>query len=210
MPKPVNVIDNEDLYNVITLAGVNSPGKVTLSGHDRKIGWDVKSGPSQKGASTTLKEIPPMAFKASFYLVRDDSQGIDQISEWPDFATLINSTVNGSKPKALDIYHPDLAANKFTSVVLANMGGAVHDGKGGVTYVVEFQEYAPPKPKGGSPSGSKTAKPTAAPDPNAAANAELAALTATYATTPWGEDKRSDAQKAADLDAFLHPPPKAP
>ena len=63
-----NPWDNEDLYEGIVLAGVKSPGKVTLSGHDRKINWDVKSGPSLAGASTTIKDIPPIEFTATFFL----------------------------------------------------------------------------------------------------------------------------------------------
>ncbi len=38
-----------------------------------------------------------------------------------------------------------------------------YDGKGGATVVVKFQEYLPPKKKGGSPSGSGKGT---TPDPN--------------------------------------------
>lgn len=169
------------LFDSIELGGVRSPGQVqSISGHDRKINWDVKAGAGQKGATTTLKDIPPLEFAVSFYL----ADAADQ-EAWPDFATLITSTISGATPKALDVYHPDLAANDILSVVLANFGGVVHDRKGGQTITVKFQEYKPPKPKGGSPSGSSAKKPTA-PDPNAAANAELAALTEQYKATPWG------------------------
>lgn len=178
---PVNVLDNEDLYNVIVLGGKQSPGKVTLSGHDRKVDWDVKGGPSLAGATTTLKSILPIEFSASFYLLRDVTQGIDDYATWPDFLKLINSTLAGTKPKALAIYHPDLAANGITSVVKATVGGATYDGKGGMNVVVKFQEYLPPKKKGGTPTGAK-----AGPDPNEAAKAELEALTKQYQATPWG------------------------
>lgn len=179
-------IDYPELYDSIVLAGKRSPGVVTLSGHDRVIGWDVKKGPGQSGATTTRTSDDPREFTASFYLVRDLSRGIDDLSLWPDFAALVLSTVSGATPKALDVYHPDLAASDIKSVVLKSLGGAVHDGKGGVTYVVKFLEYRPPKSKGGSPNGSKT-KPKIDPnDPNAAALAELAALTKKYEETPWG------------------------
>jgi hypothetical protein len=186
MPREPNPLDDEPLYDGIILGGVQSPGKCTLSGHDRKINWDVKAGAGQSGATTTLKDIPPIEFTCTFYLLRDDSQGIDDLIDWPAFRELINSTVSGPKPKALDIYHPDLAANDIKSVVKASIGGVVHDGKGGQTIVVKFQEYKPPKPKGGSPNGSKTkGKLPAPPDPDAEAKAQLAALTAQYQNTPW-------------------------
>lgn len=179
-----NPIDNEELYNSLVLGGVSSPGKVTLSGHDRDVKWDVKDGPGIAGATTTLKNIPPKEFTATFYLVKDVAQGIDDFADWPAFQAAIESTVDGTKPKALDIYHPDLASQKppIVSVVKASVGGVVHDGKGGQTIVVKFQEYRPPKPAGGTPSGAKT-KPQD--DPDAAAKAEIAKLTGQYQNTPW-------------------------
>jgi hypothetical protein len=68
--------------------------------------------------------------------------------------------------------------------VLGSIGGTIHDGKGGRTIVVKLQEYKPPKPKGGSPTGAGGFK-AGSQDPNAAANAEIAALTAQYKATPW-------------------------
>lgn len=172
MPREVDPINDPELFDHIELAGSVSPGVVTLTGHDRKINWDVKDGAGQTGASTTLKNMPLTEFTASFYLADEED-----IGQWPAFRELINSTISGPKPKALDIYHPDLQSNKIKMVVLSNFGGVVHDKKGGQTIAVKFQEYCPPKPKGGSP------KPA---DPNAAANAELAALTKQYQATPWG------------------------
>lgn len=183
-----NPIDNEDLFNSIILGGKKSPGKVTLSGHDRKVNWDVKKGPGITGATVTIKEIPPIEFTATFYLVRDDSQGIDQIAQWHDFVKIINSTVSGSKPKAIDIYHPDLAAQDppISSVVKSSVGGAVDDGKGGRTYTIKFQEYRPPKKKGGTPTGSK-AKPNPDPsDPDYQAKLEIQQLTLQLQNTPYG------------------------
>jgi hypothetical protein len=179
MPSEPNPHDDEDLYSSLTLGGARSPGQVTLTGHDRKYAWDVKAGAGLSGASTTLKNVPPVEITATFYLADDED-----FANWPPYREVVNSTVSGKTPKALDAYHPDLAANGINSLVLASMGGVVHDKKGGRTIVVKFQEYKAPKPKGGSPNGSKT-KPKEN-DPNAAAKAELAALTAQYAATPWG------------------------
>ncbi len=175
-----NPVTDEELYQGIVLGGVRSPGQVTLSGHDRGVKWDVKEGNGQAGASTTLKSIPPIEFTATFYLADQDD-----FDAWPAFHDVIDSTVSGPKPKALDIYHPDLATQNINSVTKASVGGVVHDKKGGQTIVVKFQEYKPPKPKGGTPNGSG-AKKKEAPDPNAAANAQLAALTKQYQETPWG------------------------
>jgi hypothetical protein len=125
-------------------------------------------------------------FTATFYLVKDVAQGIDDFAEWPAFLALVNSTVSGKAPKALDVYHPDLASQDIKSIVKSTVLGTVHDGKGGQTIAVKLLEYRPPKPKGGSPSGSKSKPKTSAPDPDAEAKAELARLTKQYQATPWG------------------------
>lgn len=188
MAAPPNPVDNPELYESIVLAGRKSPGVVTLSGHDRKVNWDVKQGSGQSGASTSVKDIPPVEFTCSFYLVKDPTTpDSDDLAEWPDFLALINSTVNGTSAKAVDIYHPDLAENDIKSVCKALVGGVVHDGKGGQTRVVKFIEYKPPKPAGGAPNGSSTKGKTKhdAEDPDAAAKAQLDALTKQYQDTPW-------------------------
>lgn len=180
----VNPLDHEDLYNHVILAGVKSPGMLRkISGHDRKIGWDIKKGPGQSGASMTRTSEDPIPFELEFFLAQRED-----FDAWPAFLGLIDSTVSGATPKALDIYHPDLAEQLITSVVKDTSFGTQHDGLGGQIKKIRLIEYKPAKSKGGSPSGSK-AKPKANPDPNdpnAAALAELQRLTDEYARTPWG------------------------
>lgn len=243
---------NPELYDTIVLAGVRSPGKVTLSGHDRKIKWDVKEGKGLVGATTTLQSVPPIEFQASFYLADEDDK-----AAWPAFVALIKSTITPKKKttaedpnvaktrkalaavelrirasrqttqakllaiasaffvddankeelqkaqadydaaqkaaaasvsaplmNALDIFHPYLAENDITSVCEAQVGGGVDDGKGGVTYVIRFQEYKPPKPQTGTLLGSGSNAKSA--DPNQAALNELDALRKKWEITPWG------------------------
>lgn len=185
MPRLPNVLDDEDLFDHVILAGVRSPGIVKISGHNRKVDWDVKVAPGNKGASTELKGIPPVEFTCEFTLT-DDEDFVD----WSDFLDLINSTVAGATPKALDIYHPDLAEQNIKSVVKAGTEGTKHDGKGGQIKVVRFQEYAPPKPKSGSLSGSSSnadsKREREKRDPNEKAKQELAGLLDQYQNTPWG------------------------
>lgn len=169
MPNP---IDNESLYDAIVLAGKRSPGFVTLSGHDRNEKWDVKEADGHGGASTTYKGEQIAQFSASFYLVKDPVLDLDEFAAWDTFAALIRSTLpKKGLPKALDVYHPDLAANDIKSVCKASIGGMTHDGKGGATVVVKFIEYRPPKKKGGTPAGSKPKPPK--PDPNADLKAQI-------------------------------------
>lgn len=178
MPNP---LDNEELYDAIVLAGAASPGVVKLTGHDRVIGWDVKKGAGQSGATTTRTSEDPAEVTCSFYLAT-----LEDIEAWPAFLAVARATVSGPEPKAADFYHPDASENDIKSVVLKKIGGVVHDGKGGQTRTLVFLEYRPPKPKGGTPKGSTTKTTKKAPDPNQAALDELAKLTSEYKSTPWG------------------------
>lgn len=176
-----NPLEDEDLYNQFKLGGILSPGQVQkIEGHESPVKWDVKNAKGQSGASVTLKEIPLREPKVTLFLA-----DLDDINAWPAFRKVIDSTVAGATPTALDIYHPDLAEHGISSVVKANIAGPVHDGKGGQTYVITFQEYRPPKPKSGSPSGAKKTQKKEN-DPDAAALAELEKVTKQYQDTPWG------------------------
>ena len=163
---------NGDVWSKIELAGKKSPGTVKLSGHERVTGWDVKESAGQDGATTARKGNPIGAFTATFHLVVDESMGIDDFAEWDAFQELLESTINGAKPQALDVWHPDLARNHFKSVTLVSVGPMVPDDKGGATIAVKLQEYNPPKPKAATgASGSKSkADPN---DPIAKRTAEL-------------------------------------
>lgn len=178
LPSP---IEFDEVYDRIVLGGIRSPGFVTITGHQRKINWDVKAAKGLAGASTTLKDIPPIEFTCEFYLA--DAEDYEQ---WPEFLELINSTVAGPTPKALDIYHPDLVEQGIKSVVKASTEGTKHDGKGGAIKVVKFQEYFPPKKAKGNGGVNSSASKKKKDDPNADLKAELNALVNQYqGTSPW-------------------------
>lgn len=152
----MNVWEDSDEYDTIVLAGVRSPGVVTLSGHERKQDWDIQKPKGQDGGSTKRNGEPVAEFSATFHLVYDPYLDIDDIADWDTFQDLIESSTNGATPVALDIYHPDLARNRITSVVNGGIGGMEHDGKGGQKVTVKFLEYRPPKKKSSTgANGSK-------------------------------------------------------
>jgi hypothetical protein len=178
----------DEEYSVIIL-GVNdvSPGTCVVSGHDRKPEWDNQKAKGSTGASSKLNDKRPLAvFTVTFYLTADSFDGQENdFDRWERFQRLIASTTGGPEPFALPIYHPDLARQEITEVTNAGIGGMVHDGLGGASVTVTFQEFRPPKPaatkkataKGASGTAGKGANATK-PDPNAKAKAELAALLA--------------------------------
>ena len=182
-----NVFDNEDHYRSIVLGGVESPGQVVLTGHDRKINWDVQIQPWTQGATVRLKSRPPIEFTATFYLTYDIAQNLNDFEAWPAFAKLAYSTTipttdsNGNRKfAALPIYHPDLAPNNIKQVVAASIGGLNYDGKGGAHVAIKFQEYFPLRLLVGSASATPKI------DPNADVKATLKSFTTQYQNTPWG------------------------
>lgn len=176
MPNP---IDNPELYRGILLggaAGILSPGKVTLSGHDDETEWDVKVGSATSGGTTTRKGDKPAVWTASFFLATKE-----EIEAWPAFLALVRTTVSGKEPKGLDVYHPDLAENRITSVLKGTISGVVHDGKGGQTRAIKFVSNKLPKKSGGTTKAS-----TNKVDPNQDLKDKLAAATKQWQETPSG------------------------
>jgi hypothetical protein len=176
-------MSERDPKDFLILGTTESPGTLTLSGHDRVKNWDVKAAKGQTGASSSLNGDPIGQFQATFFLA--DQEDFDR---WEAFQRLIESMTNGPVPVALPVYNPDLARNHFTEVSGAMVGGMLHDARGGRTVQVKFIEYKPPKPKptakakakpaGKAAQGGPGAAPPAKPDPNAAAKRELAGLLA--------------------------------
>jgi hypothetical protein len=164
-----------DLYRNVFIGDRFSPGTVSLSGYARKHDWNEQKPKGQTGAQTINRGPANGGFTATFFLV-----DLEQVREWDEFHRMLSASVEGPKPKALAAYHPDLVRNKIIDVVVAEIGDMVHDGKGGATVVCKFIEYRPPKPKPASKAaaGKTRTGTTTVNDPNAAAKAELAALTA--------------------------------
>jgi len=186
-----NPIDDVEVYSVIVLAGIQSPGHVTLSGAALKNRWEEKEGDGQDGDTSTLKGRANAHFTCSFELWDEPELGVDHFAGWDAFLPTLLASTEVEPLAALDIYHPDLARLRIGAVQVEEVGQLKYDGMGGATVEVKFLEFRPPKPKSGTPGGSKGGTPGggppgagtaggtaggAPPDPNADAKAEIDAL----------------------------------
>ncbi len=168
VPTPV---DTPDLWDSIILAGIKSPGIAEVTGGDREFGWEAKKSQGSDGATTTQGGAGLAKPKVKFLLWKEPGK-VDHFEAWNMvFLPLLHSSQKavaakkttttqvvahaGKPPHALDIYHPDLAANGIRSVVVDNIGQLVDEGKGLSSCAVSFLEFRPPKPAGGTPGGSK-------------------------------------------------------
>lgn len=165
----LNPIENPEAWDVVTIAGVDSPGVAKCAGHARKYEWDKKTGKGLRGATTTLTGGPPAEFTVTFTLWT-----VAHARAWELFVPLFRYDSTKKSVSAVDIYHPDLADQEIRSVVTQEVGPRVLNEDGSWSYEVSFLEYFPP-PKAsavstpnGSTSSSKDATgtpPGTPPDP---------------------------------------------
>ncbi len=136
-----------ELWDFLRVGDMRSPGVCTISGNDLKIGWDIKAADGQKGATTTRINEPLKQFSALFYLANStDDLNVSDFDRWDEFQDMLERSVSGATPSALEVYHPDLSRNHITAVTIAAIGGMQSDGKGGATVKIDFIEHRPPKP----------------------------------------------------------------
>jgi hypothetical protein len=159
----MNPVDFADEY-VLIVAGTTAPGVVEILEADDEDSYDDKEASGQEGASTTYQGRKLRGFKSRHSLVVDPVLGLDEISDWEVFCELLRSSVAGTTPVALDVWHPDLAVQGITSATKRKVGALKHDGKGGATGEVTWKEYQPPKPK--TPAGTSGSKSNTKNNPN--------------------------------------------
>ncbi len=159
----LNPLENPDDFDIVTIAGVTNPGRAKItSGGNRPYEWDKKTGKGLRGATTTLTGGPPAEFKIEFLMWE-----VKHAAEWATFRQLFRYDPTKKSVSAVDIYHPDLAENEITSVVIEDIGRRVINDDGSWTYEVSFLEYFPP-PKVSAvstPNGSKSSDKNATGDP---------------------------------------------
>lgn len=157
--------------------GSESPGVVTLSGHDLPEEWEKQRAKGTTGTTTVNHGRGVIEFTATFSLADDeDRDGWDRMVK---FLRSTTSAGGGGKPKAIGVYHPDLVAQQISDCVVTSIGGLTHDDKGGSKGAVKFLEYRPPKPKPASKAAAGGARQgRTVLDPNAKAKRELELLLA--------------------------------
>lgn len=137
-----------DQWDRLIVGGKVAPGIVRLSGDGLKIGWDIQNATGTTGAVTKRINEPLKEFDAEFEL--SDEPGPDgrtDFDDWDEFQAMLEATVQkGKKPRALDVYHPDLARVHITAATFGSAGLVMLDGKGGGRIKVHFLEFSPPKP----------------------------------------------------------------
>jgi hypothetical protein len=152
---------------------VQSPGTVTLRGHDRHHDWEVQRPTGKQGAVTVNKGRLPTEFTATFELF--DASDFDA---WEEFQQKLQVSLDAKTPKAKAIYHPDLARNRITDVVVKTISGLTRNDRGLQTASITFLEYRPQKAVSLKSAAASKGPGAPRPDPNAKLRAERDALIA--------------------------------
>jgi hypothetical protein len=165
-------ISNPSFWDVVTIAGVDSPGLCVVSKAPRAHKYDVKTGKGTKGSTTTFVGLPPADFSIKFMLWL-----VEHFQAWGDFRPLLRYDPTKKKgQQAVDIFYPSLADLSIFSVVTTEIGSIVHEGKQLYSIEVSFLEYLPASKTSAvsTPAGSQwyagpgadgKPKPGAQPDP---------------------------------------------
>jgi len=177
----VNLIS--DPVNYFLLNGRRSPGIAEFpSGASAPRKWDPRKGYGLSGGGIVYTGDDLAKFTVRISLFSDDDW-----TAWDAFAPLVLKPPSGTKPKAMDIWHPITEAFLIRSVVVEDLTGPTQSDAGVWAWEVKFIQYRPPKPAIAKPTAS-----TAKPEPPKSANDILI-------------DRLS-----SQFQSLLNPPPRAP
>lgn len=151
----VNPLDAPQVFDVVELGGIVSPGICRVKGFKRPNKWDTKVGKGVRGATSTLTQFPPTTGTITFLLWLPE-----HFVQWALFRPLFLYDPTKAKVQAIDIWYPTLLDLNINSVVCTDISALepASDPPDGLwVCTVSLLEYFPAKAKSavGTPSGSQ-------------------------------------------------------
>lgn len=145
----LNPIQDSQAFDVITIAGKVSPGKIEISDPTRSYSWDIKVGKGAFGSTTTFTGRVPAEFSVTFTLWKKDhfdawEAFVEKLRYNPTKIRYNPETLWVSGVDAVDIFHPILVNLEIYSVVVKKITGLTHKGKGVWQAKIDFLEWFPP------------------------------------------------------------------
>lgn len=134
----------------IDLGGQRSPGLAEVVGASSPRKWDERRGYGLSGAIVVFRGIGLARFsvKLRFYTPED-------WAGWYAWKPVVDRPPLGTRPRALDIWHPLLEAQQITKVVVEDVGQPEQTDDGEWTVEIKFIEYRRPKIALAKPEGSQ-------------------------------------------------------
>ena len=149
----LNPLRNPEAFDVWFLAGQVSPGLSDIAGANSPRNWDERKGYGLSGATIVYTGDGLAQFSIKVFLWEDE-----HFEQWEAFKVLLKKAPAGTRPKALDIYHPILDDLEIRSVVVEDRSQLTEvQGEPGMFYVeIKFKQYRAPQPAVGKPQGSQS------------------------------------------------------
>lgn len=149
----LNPLRNPEAFDTWLLAGQTSPGLSEIAGASSPRDWDVRKGYGLSGATVVYTGDGLAKFSIKIFLWEDE-----HFEQWDAFKLLLKKVPRGTRPKALDIYHPILEDLEISSVVIEDRTQLTPvQGEAGMFFVeVKFTQYRAPMPAVGKPDGSQS------------------------------------------------------
>ena len=126
----------------IRLAGRESPGIATVTGASSPRRWDVRKGYALSGATTVFRGMDVAKFKVALRLYSEEDW-----DAWHSWKELVQRPPSGTRPRALDIWHPVLEDCGIKSAVVENVSQpeqTTADGEWTIT--IDFIEHRARQP----------------------------------------------------------------
>lgn len=135
-------IARPDLWDVVYVGGIASPGiaHVTTPGIDYK--WDKKKGPGIQKRTMTFRGQDGSDVKIKFELWTEE-----HFKLWETYQGFFELDPTKSTVKAISVIHPKLVFLKIFNLVTERIGPIEEHGRGLYSVTVELSEYAPPPKK---------------------------------------------------------------
>ncbi|AUX23351.1 uncharacterized protein SOCEGT47_038740 [Sorangium cellulosum] len=146
MPNP---IEQPDLYDVILLAGQRSPGQAIATGAGSPRNWDERKGYGLSGAFLVFTGDGLAKFQVRLLLWEPQ-----HFAEWESFSALLARPQRGTRPKALDYYHPYHEPLGIKSAVVEDVLQQDQVEPGLWAQDIKFIQYREPRPYLAKPEGS--------------------------------------------------------
>lgn len=151
----LNPIDHPEAWDVVNLAGIDTPIAREWKGWKRPNKWDVKEGKGAAGATETFVGKPPA--RGTFTFLAWEAA---HFAAWDQLLPMLAYDPTKKEKQAIRIFHPALKDIGVTEVVVDDDGVSAweHDGTGLWSRTVAFLEYfpTPRKPAISTPSGAST------------------------------------------------------
>jgi hypothetical protein len=177
---------NPTAYDVVVVGGVTSPGVCFLSGFKRIQGFDKKIGKGTIGVTPTMTTSPPCYGHIKFVLWDDgvaSKTGVNQFANMGPFLAQLKYDPTKQNIKAIDVYHPSLAAIDAVAFVCEELGALEQEGEPGqqlYSLTIKLSEYKPPPPQAAVSTPSTTISNTgtdkAGPPPDPIGDAQQAQI----------------------------------